>query len=773
MNINFLKSMIRNMAKNRPFTFINLAGLAIGIACAFYILLWVQDELSFDQFHTHKNDLYRIVRTNENESYYTYHVPGALADALKSDYPEITNATNYCRLPATKLSKDMKGFYSDLRFVDAAFFQMFDFPLKSGAWFTDTGNPQSIVISEDLAQKLFGDENAVGNTITMDDSQELLITGVMANCPANSHIQFDGLLPMQLAPESARIWTNNWPYTYIQLDPHASQETVINKIGRTLQRYKHNSKDIITLQSLVSAHLHSYQDTSRMTYVFIFSALGIVVLITACINFINLVTAQSDRRAKEISIKKVVGSSQKQLTLQFLFETIVYVAIATCMAIVLVQLALPHMNHLTAKQIHLQFGPQTITMLLGIVLITGTIAGLYPAIVLSSQQPISVLRNRSKKAFKHSCLRKGLIVLQYVFSVFLIISVLVFRQQLNHLQNKNLGFNKEHVLVLNTRGEIAVNSIMIRNELLKYPDIRQITVSVNPIEKRKSDGLVKYGVDKKINCAFNYVDSDFQKTLQIDMAYGHFFSDIFQSELGSGAVINESAMRALGIEDPVGKMIVRQRSSAHSETFTIIGVMKDFHNESLHQKIRPLMMMHSPQGQYMYLRVAPGHLTATINHIEKTIKTLIPNEPFSYQFLDENIRRFYHSEKIMSRLTLYITFLAVFISALGLLGLVTFSVAQRTKEIGIRKILGSSNTNVMKLLTKEYLKLIVIANIIAWPIAWYVMNKWLQNFAYRTELTLLPFVLSGILALLIALFTVSWQVTRAATANPVKSLRHE
>ncbi|MBN2012953.1 ABC transporter permease [candidate division KSB1 bacterium] len=772
----YIKIIIRNVAKYKLHSFINIVGLAIGMASAILIFLWIQDELSYDQFHKNKNELYRVVRTNETQTYFTYNLPGALASTLKTDYPEITNATNYCDLHDIKLSNGEHGFYSALRFVDPAFFEMFTFPLKSGEFFTMSSNPNSIVITENLARKLFGNENAIGKAISMDDSQELSVIGVLENIPANSHIEFDGLLPMTMAPEDALVWTNNWPYTYIQLQKNVHPELATEKIRAVLQQHKQNSHEVLFLQPLSETYLHSFHNLSgrsRIIYIYIFGALAIVVLFTACINFINLFTAYSERRAKEIGIKKVVGSSRKQLIAQFLNEAIVFVLIALLVALIFVQLTLPHFNTLTDKQLGMTLSFRTLLMLIGITIVTGLTAGFYPALVMSAQRPISVLHSRAKKSFKQSYLRKTLIVIQFVFSVFLIVSVLVITHQMNYLQNRDLGFNKEHILVLKMRGKIDSNSNMLRNELLKNPHILKVATSVNPMERRRSDGMLQYGADRQINIGFNFVDCDFQETMEIEMAYGHFFSEKFQSDLKNGAVINEAAMRALELDDPIGKTVIRHLNSAQTDEYTIIGVTKDFNSESLHREIRPLMLVYSRSGNFMYVRIGPDNIPQTIRYIERTITNLIPDEPFSYQFLDDTIDSLYRSEQVMSKLTLYITFLAIFVSGLGLLGLVAFTTIQRKKEIGIRKALGASVGSIIGMLTKDLVKWVVMANIIAWPLAYYSLNQWLQNFAFRINMSLWMFVLAGLSALMIAFFTIGWQTVRAALANPIESLHYE
>ena len=762
------------MMKNKEYSFINIVGLGIGLTCAILIALWIQDELNYDTFHKNKNELYRVVRTNTQQSWFTYHVPGSLAEALKGDFPEIVNATAFCPFPDAKISTGLTAFYSDLKYVDPGFFDMFTFKLLGGEVFTEASPSHSIVITETLARKLFGASDPVGKTVIFNDQEEFQITGVLENVPRNSHLAFDCLIPMEMAPKSARIWGNNWPSVYVQLQPGTLSQTVNQKIARVIQLHKAQSEDLVQLQPLLDYHLHNLAEKSRVTVLYVFAALAVVVLFTACINFINLYTAYSERRAREIGVKKVLGSSRGQLVRQFLSESLLYAFLALALSILIVKLLLPQFNSLTQKNLSLIFDTQTFLVLFATCLLTGLVSGIYPAVVLSFQKPASVLKSVSHKSFRNSALRKILIVAQFVFSIFLIIAVLVITNQLKFIQNKNLGFDKEHVLVVKMRGEINEHAEALKNELLKNPDIERIAVSENPLEQWKSDGLVQCGNSGYVNAGFNWVDSDIQKTLGLEMIEGRFFSTDFQSDLKSGVVINEAAAERLGIDGPaVGKTITISRSSNSQDVYRIIGVIRDYHTESLHQSVRPFVLMHSPAGFFMYVRVSPEHMARTIGFIEAQVKAMIPDEPFAYRFLDEDINALYQSEQVLRRLVSYATFLAIMISSLGLLGLVAFMTAQRTREIGIRKVLGASSAGIVSMLTSDMLQWVILANGIGWPAAWFVMRQWLSNFAYRIDLTIWPFLIAGVSVLFIALVTVGFQTIQAALANPIKALRYE
>ncbi|UCC41825.1 MAG: ABC transporter permease [Candidatus Aminicenantes bacterium] len=799
---NYLKITFRNIKSYKGFSLINISGLAIGMACTILILLWVQYELSFDRFHENADQLYQAVYKFEDQEVYGRYLPGPLAALLKDEYPDIIDTTTY-KPWEKKISFGLKSFFGTGSYVDPSFFEMFTFPFAKGDPKTAFAEPFSIVITEDLANKFFGNENPLGKTLTYyvySQGIDLNVTGIIKNIPQNSHIQFDFLIPFEIGYQWMKTWRNNAVHTYVQLHEGSNWQDVSKKISNVLNRHIPNSKvkANLYLYPLKKIHLFALEGGGLITYVYIFSVMALVILLIACINFMNLSTARSEKRFKEIGIKKVVGSSRTQLIKQFLSEAIFLSLLALFLATVIVKLLLPSVNATLGVELDLNYSLVFILSLFSMALLTGIASGSYPAFFLSSFQPAAILKGQlssmiilKKKGSQKSTvrqrgsfLRKVLVVAQFSLSIFFIICVMGVHKQLNYIRNRDLGFDKGHVVVLQATGELKKGSQTIKNELLKNPDIQNVTFSAFSLTDWESSvsGLDLDWTGKMSDRDFlignNYVDYDYLKTFNMKMAEGRFFSKEFAADASDACVVNEAAVKAMGMKEPIGKKIVWSSGSQYENRRTIVGVIKDYNTQSLHQEVRPFALMpienmQQNMSNYMCIKLRSDNIPRSLKLIESKIKEFVPDDPLIYHFLDEKINSLYQTEQLTGKLTRYITFLAIFISCLGLFGLASFSVERRTKEIGVRKVLGASVSKIMLLLTKDFSKWVFLANIIAWPTAWFAMNRWLQNFAYRTDIGIWIFIFSASLAFIIALLVVSYQSIRAALANPVDSLRYE
>ncbi|MGD8777474.1 MAG: ABC transporter permease [Ignavibacteria bacterium] len=772
---NNLKVAVRNLTRNKIYSLINIVGLGVGIACVVLIMLWVKYELSYDKFHENADRLYRVVFTTEQINYHGFYQPGPLANYLKENFPGIEQSTNYSEME-WKLSHGTKGFFCKGSFVDTAFFKMFSFPVEEGNPETVLINPGSVVISKSLAQKIFGQNDPVGKTLKLNDDSDLIVTGVFPDVPETSHMQFDFVIPFSDAPDWMNMWDRKCVQTYVLLKENISFDDVNKNIYGVMNKHNPEWENVLYLYPITKSHLYEPGGTGRIVYIYIFSVLGILILLVACINFMNLSTARSEKRMKEIGIKKTVGSSRWELVKQFMSESIMFSFIALFISIILVELSLPYVNNILNTQITLNYSVGMITILLSITLLTGLVAGSYPALYLSSFRPIVILKGKTLKTTgdRSSIFRKTMVIVQFAFSVFIITCVLFINNQLHFIQSKNLGFNKEQVLVISTRGALQHNVSTIKNELLKHPAVQSVTASATNLTSFAGAGtgpIEWEGKDpeKLLEVGFNFVDKDFIKTLQIKMVQGRFFSKEFSTDMSEAFVVNEATVKAMGIDNPINKNL----TAWFGRKGKIVGVISDFNTMSLHNEMTPVVFIPAQAANYLCVRIKSDDISGTIKSIGTIIKKIVPDDPFEYQFLDEKINTLYKTEQVTGELATFIAILAIFISCLGLLGLASFSSQQRTKEIGIRKVLGSSVIGILIMLVMDFVKWILLANIIAVPIAWYAMNKWLQNFVYRIDISWWVFLLAGGIALVIALATVSFQAIKAAIANPVESLRYE
>jgi ABC-type antimicrobial peptide transport system permease subunit len=786
---NYFKIAWRNLQKNKGFSFINILGLALGIACSVLIFLWVTDERSVDAFHKNKAQLYTLYETQfyDGKIESARSTPGVLPAELKKVFPEVQYASGYASDEENTFQAGDKKVKQSGNYAGADFFKMYSYPLLQGTPQSALSSIESIAISRKMAESFFSNpQNAIGKTVRFNDAQDFKVTAVFENLPENTSVKFDYLINwdayLQLN-EWAKDWGNNGPQTQIMLQAGADADAFNSKIKNFIEKYN-NQRDEgvrieLAIQPFDEVYLHSnfvngVVAGGRIEYVNLFTVVAIVILLIACINFMNLTTARSVKRAKEIGIRKVVGAVKGSLVFQFIGEAIFITFCAAITALVFVVIFLPAFNSLTGKQIdipvnHFNFWAS----LAGLVLITGLISGSYPALVLSSFKSINVLKGGLKFSNSAIFFRKGLVVCQFILSIVLILGTIVVSRQVDYIKTINLGYNRKNLVYVPLEGSLPLKYNVFKNKASKIPGIADITrMSQSPTLIQSSTGGVDWiGKDTTVNIEFTQasVGYDFIKTMNGKIIQGRDFSKDFATD-SVGYILNEEAAKRIGYKESVGQPL-----TFWGRKGTIIGIMQNFHFNSLHEPVQPMILRHGEEETYgvALLRIEAGKTKEALAGLENIIKELNPAFPFTYQFSDEEYTKLYNSEQVVSRLANYFAFLAIFISCLGLLGLAVFTAQQRTREIGIRKVLGASVGSLFGLLSKQFLVLVFIAFLIAVPIAWGVMNNWLQDYAYRITISWWMFLIAGAFAIAIALITVSFQAIRAAVANPVKSLRTE
>lgn len=783
---NYLKIAWRNLLKNKTFSLINILGLALGMACSLLIMLWVQDEIKMDRFH--KNDA-RIFTVLENQFYSgvinTFGAtPGILADIIVKDIPEIEMASQWLWEQSPVLAAGNTFDNEKGRYVQGDFLRIFSFDLSQGDPKTALKRPDGIVISQKLADKYFKGQDPMGKTMRIDNKDDVIVTGVLKEIPAYSSVKFDFLMSYDRWIKDnkwAQEWGNNGPRCVVLLDKNADVDKVNAKIKGYLKTKNKDSNIDLFLVNYGQSYLYSKWDSGkqnggRIEYVRLFTIVAVFILIIACINFMNLATARSVKRAKEVGLRKVVGAHKSSLVGQFMGESILITLLALVFALILVGVLLPSFNTLTEKQLSLNFfNPTLLLLLLVLTTITGVFAGSYPALFMSSLNPVVVLKGALKFKPSAAYFRQGLVVFQFGLSILLILSMIVVYRQIEFIQNKNLGFDKSNLLYISdVEKGMAKNFASFKQVLENEPGIRALTVSqAGPMDYGSSTmGVTWPGKDTTQRMLFNVnpVGFDFVKTMGIKLLDGRDFNPAFGTDT-SNYLVNEAAAKKIGYKDPVGKELTMWRKKGK-----IIGLMKDFHIGSLHVAIEPLIINLQPRQENwgaVLILTEPGKTKLAVANIEKVYKQYNPGFPFKYHFADEEFGNLYKAETVVSKLSNYFAFLAIFISCLGLFGLAAFTAEQRTKEIGVRKVLGASVTNLVGMLSMDFVKLVGIAALIAFPIAGYFLQNWLEKYAYRIDMEWWYFLVAGIAALLIALFTVSFQAIKAALMNPVKSLRGE
>lgn len=780
MFLNYLKIALKNLIKGRLISLINISGLAVGMAVCILIFLWVQNERRVDQFHDNIDNLYLVGTWVDYSSYKEKGsgTPPILGPVLEDEYPEILNSVRFANGSATVLTQygDVVSF-ERMALADPSVFEMFNFPFVLGNPQDAFDDPHVIVLNESMAQKYFGEKNPVGEIITLDNRFDMKVVGVMKNIPYYSTIEFQFWLPFEFLPEvwNARIdtWYNLAHRTYVELDPNARYQDVSNKIsGRIKQSFP---------AALTEPYLYPFKDIYMIRWghlgtVVLFSIIGIAILVIACINFINLMTARSTRRAREVGIRKVVGAAKTQIMWQFFSEAILYTLLALLMAFLLVSLFIEPFRQLTGAPLKLDYAENTGLLfgILGIAIFTGLISGFHPAVFLSSFKPIRVLKSGLMTMSTKSSFRKSLVVIQFTVTIILLISTVVIYKQTHYMKYKELGFNKEQMMYIPLTGELRHNYETFKTEVAQHHAIKSLSLtSRSPIGIYQNGQNWQWqGRTPDVNPLVTYLstDEDFMKTFQTEMADGDYYTPETGSS-GNYVVINERFQEIMGVNSAVG-----QQLSKGPESYTILGVMKNFHFKPVDAAIGPLIIFYKsdwPGINYLFMRVDTNDLEDTIAFLKKTTKKLNPAFPFEFHFLNDDYARIYHSTEQLNRIISTFAFLAIFISCLGLFGLISFMTEQRTKEIGIRKAMGAHVFSIVSLLSKEFIKWIIIANLVAWPVAWLLMAGWLQNFAYKTSLSLWIFLVAGLAALLVALLTMSFQAIKAAAANPVEALRYE
>ena len=789
---NYFKTAWRNIIRNKTFSIINISGLALGLTCSLLIFLWVKDEYSVDSFHKNGNQLYQVYErwTYDGKVDASYPTQGLLAQELKTQIPEIRYAAafDYAAAPGTENTFEAGDKINKMTgmFAGADFFSMFSFPILQGSVKEALSAPSGIAISRRMADNFFGSpEKAIGKTIQFENKESLQVTAVFENVPANSSLQFD-FLRSWTDYIKQNDWVNNWgntaPQTFIQLRKDANPDKVEAKIKDFIYRFQPKTKGLViqlALQPYPERYLYSnfkngYVDGGRIEYVRLFSIIAIFILLIACVNFMNLATARSAKRAKEVGIRKVAGAKRSSLIGQFIGEAVLFTLISVVIALILTALLLPAFNNLTGKHLVLPIlQPFFYVIIFGLLLFTGVVAGSYPAFFLSSLNPIRILKGKLQFSWAGIFFRKGLVVFQFALSVILIITTIVIYQQMKFVQNKNLGYNRENLIYIPIEGNLVKKFDVFKQEA------KNNTAILNISKMRNSPTYIEHhtnsiswpGKSPDVNVSFadGVVGYDFVKTLGLKLAEGRDFSPAFNDS--AHYILNETAVKKIGFAgDATGKEI-----SWGNRKGTVIGVLKDFHFNSFHTPIEPLIIRLDESWSWgtILVRIKAGETERALADLEKICKNVNPEFPFTYQFSDLQYTSLYKSEQVVSKLSNYFAFLAIFISCLGLFGLATFTAEQRNKEIGIRKVLGASSGNIVRLLSTNFLKPVFIAIIIAFPVAWLAVQNWLQGFAYRIHISWWIFLIAAAVAVLIALTTVSFQAIKTAIANPVKSLRSE
>ncbi len=781
---NYLTIALRSLLKNRINSTINILGLAIGLTGAMVIALWIQRELSMDQLNTHADRLYRVLehQTYSNDFVLTVSAtPGVLTPALKAEVPEIERATRLTWGDRLLFTVGDKGFNEEGFYADADFFQMFSFKMLHGDAKTALQQPTAITISEELAKKYFNTENAVGKTIRINNKEDYQVSGVFAKVPDNSSLKFDFILPVEpyaKKNEWLQTWNSNGIRAFVQLREDTNVAALEKKLKNFLKEHSDQDNAVLDLQSMSDSYLRNdfkdgkYQGGGRIVYVRLFAMIALFLILIACINFMNLSTARSALRAKEVGIRRVTGAVRGQLFGQFLGESLLLSLIAGLIAIGLTALILPWFNTLFETAIALKVNnPSFWLAWLAIVLTTGLAAGSYPALFLSSFQPVEVFKGAVKTGKGAVWFRQGLVVTQFAIAIFLVVGTLVVYNQMNYLRHKSLGYNKDNLLYIPSNETLSENYTVVKSELQQIPGVQEVTTSDGLIYSWGSNtsNFSWEGKRPDQDILFNNIGTnyDFLKTIGAELKAGRDFSREFATD-SVNFILNEESAKLMGMKDPVGKSL-----SWGDTKGQIIGVVKDFSINSLHTSQQPVILYLQPSINFLYMRIDGQSVSNTLSQMEKVLKKQNPAYPFEYHFFDEEYDQLYRSEQRISSLSRAFAILAIFVSCLGLFGLAAFTAEQRTKEIGVRKVLGASVSSLVTLLSTDFLRLVLISTLIAFPVAWWAMHRWLERFAYRIELDWWIFAIAGILAVVIAMLTVSSQAIRAAIANPVESLKSE
>ena len=804
---NYIKIALRNLWKSKGFSAINIIGLAIGLATCLLIILFVLDELSYDRYNKKADRIYRVdgdIKFGGNR-YILAVAPDPMGATLKKDYPQVEQYVRFRDIGGLLLKKGNENVQEDkVIYADSTLFDVFTLPLLDGDPQTALQAPNSLVITASTARKYFNTTQAVGRTVLVDNRANYKITGVIKDIPAQSHFNYDFFVSMATLEESRRNnWVSNNFNTYVVLKEGSDPKKLEAQFDALIEKYvgpavkqimsidmaefrKAGNYEKLFLTPLTSIHLYSDKTAelapnSSIQYVYIFSAIAFFILLIACVNFMNLSTARSANRAREVGVRKVLGSLKANLVKQFLTESILISCIALVLALVLAFVMLPTFNHLAAKEIKLNLlaNPWLLPTLLLMVLITGLLAGSYPAFYLSSFKPIQVIKGKLAAGFKTSWLRSGLVVFQFAISIILIIATMVIYKQLNFIQSHKTGFNREQVLVLHNTSPLGSKAKTFKEELVKISGVENATMTgYLPTNGWRNDNPVfadpTLDQKKAVSMQTWDVDEQYLSTLGMELVTGRNFSKNFLTD-SSAIIINEAAAKLYGFTEPIGKNLyyLRDINTRYASVLHVIGIVKDFNFSSFKQQVTPLALLWGPNAGNTAIRISSTNIPHLVKQIENLYNNMAPGEPFNYTFMDEDFNNLYRTEQRMGVIAISFSALAILIACLGLFGLAAYAAEQRTKEIGIRKVLGATVSNITAMLSKDFLRLVIVAAVIAFPLAWWVMHSWLQDFAYRTNISWWVFIMAGAVAAFIAVFTVSFQTIRAALMNPVKSLRTE
>lgn len=788
----------RNLVRYKYYSLINIAGLAIGLAACWLLLLYVQRETSYDNFYSQGDRIYRVVNrtTGEGSDLNLAITAPPFAAALKKDYPEIAQTTRIDPEGGAALKYgEKKVEVGDMFFVDNTFFNIFNFPFVAGEATSALSQPNSLVVTRSLAEKLLGGAgDAVGKTVLTEDSTVYQVTAVMEDVPANSHLSFSAL---RLLPPhyNENGWQDFSVYTYLLMQPGAERKVLETKLPMFFERYLKskmgNAGYKMELQPVADIHLHSHLDfemsaNGNILYIYIFLCIGALTLLIACINYMNLATARSSARVKEVGVRKSMGSHREDIARMFLTESMLLTFFSALLAMVLVMVSLPWFNAFTNSHVSIwQFGvAKTLGVITLLSVLTGLLAGIYPAVFMSGFRIVNALKGKLGMG-NHAGFRKGLVTFQFIVAIVLTASTMVAYDQLQFVMKKNLGFNKDQVLTFHIPDQqMRTRMPALKEQLLRNPQIQQASAASNAIGKNDIGGHGfffegKNGMATSTYMSQSYmVDADYLKTMGITLLSGRNFSDTGAADAHHSVLVNETLVKALNWDQPIDKRVqwIKNVNTSDREERIVVGVIKDFHIYSLQHKIAPLVLEMPSQARdedNVYVKVSKTNIPATVAYIEKVFKSFDPDHNFGYSFLDQNFAKQYAGEQKQEAIFMMFAMLALFIACLGLFGLAAFTAVQRTKEIGVRKTLGASTSSIVRMLSRDFMKLLLIAAAVAFPLTWWIMDRWLNHFAYHIGISIWVFVLTGGAIVVIALMTVSFHAFKAAMANPVRSLRAE
>jgi len=780
---NYLLTALRSFLRYKGYSFINIAGLSIGMACSILIMVWVAHELSYDRFNEKSDRMYRLVQTQYYSSgpLTTVCMPGIIARDLEEQYPEIEDAFMFYFMQGTVVSFEDKLFTENIRMAEPGLFRMFDFDFISGDPSTALNDMYSIVLTKEMADKYFPGEEAIGKVLRLNDAYNFKVTAVLDEMKKNSSFTFDFCIPFDFLEEISRDPYNygwNSYYSYILLGEGITEEAVESKILKHIQNQgdpEDESNVDLWLHPLNKIHLYNVRGGGPIQQVYILSMIAVFILLIACINFMNLSTARSSRRAREIGLRKVAGATRGKIIFQFLTDSLLLAFISIVFSAIIVFFVLPSFNRLADSELSFSLvDPLNISILLLVGLITGLLAGSYPALYISRFNPVQVLKLSNSGARGSSLFRKVLVVFQFSLSVILIIATIVIIRQQHYMQQKDLGISTDNVVYINMEGDTKDNFFALKSELEKEPSILAVTrANALPFMIGSNTGGFDWqdrDVDNDLLVGFTYAGFDYDDVLDLEFVDGRYYDSDYSTDTSNGIVINESFLKTMNMKDPIGKWL-----TLWDNKWNIIGVMKDFHFLPLTYEISPLVMLHTaPEDtRLMMIKINGSDPKATLAYIEESWNDINPNFPFNYNFLDKEYQDIYESETRLGQIFRYFAFLAIFISCLGLLGLASFMAEQRTKEIGIRKTLGASVPSIVSLMSKEFARLVIIANVIAIPVAWYFLKEWLTNYSYSVRLSVDIFIIAFVLSVFIAMITISYQSIKAAIMNPVDAIKYE